>query len=164
MKSQVLHTVWHSISGEAAGDIWHWSLTGLKGLMGLQLGKVPHCWPWLQPVNYWTHWNHFTLNVLYVSHVILNFCVSLHICHENTMAEEFICGSVNTWSLFFQCCPSHYYLKLLYPYSDLLRESSCVIFLVIMNGTPTISVNYCRYWLNLVMAPGNYAIGKDRKS
>ena len=26
MKSQVLHTVWCYISGEAAGEIWHWSL------------------------------------------------------------------------------------------------------------------------------------------
>ena len=26
MESQVLHTVWCNISGEAAGEIWHWSL------------------------------------------------------------------------------------------------------------------------------------------
>ena len=33
MKSQVLHTVWcYIISGEAAGEIWHWSLSGVKGL------------------------------------------------------------------------------------------------------------------------------------
>ena len=32
MKSQVLHTVWCNISCEAAGEIWHWSLSGLKGL------------------------------------------------------------------------------------------------------------------------------------
>ena len=32
MKSQVLHTVWCNISGEAAGEIWHWSLSGVKGL------------------------------------------------------------------------------------------------------------------------------------
>ena len=32
MKSQVLHTVWRSVSGEAAGEIWHWSLLGVKGL------------------------------------------------------------------------------------------------------------------------------------
>ena len=32
MKSQVLHTVWRSISGEAAGESWHWSLSGVKGL------------------------------------------------------------------------------------------------------------------------------------
>ena len=30
MKSQVLHTVWCYISGEAAGEIWHWSLLGVK--------------------------------------------------------------------------------------------------------------------------------------
>ena len=29
MKSHVLHTVWRNISGEAAGEIWHWS--GFKG-------------------------------------------------------------------------------------------------------------------------------------
>ena len=32
MKSQVLHTVWCYISGEAAGEIWNWSLLGVKGL------------------------------------------------------------------------------------------------------------------------------------
>ena len=32
MKSQVLHTVWCNISGEAAGEFWHWSLLGVKGL------------------------------------------------------------------------------------------------------------------------------------
>ena len=32
MKSQVLHTVWAYISGEAAGEIWHWSLSGVTGL------------------------------------------------------------------------------------------------------------------------------------
>ena len=32
MKSQVLHTVWCNISGEVGGEIWHWSLSGVKGL------------------------------------------------------------------------------------------------------------------------------------
>ena len=32
MKSQVLLTVWCHISGEATGEIWHWSLSGVKGL------------------------------------------------------------------------------------------------------------------------------------
>ena len=32
MNSQVLHTVRCSICGEAAGEIWHWSLLGVKGL------------------------------------------------------------------------------------------------------------------------------------
>ena len=32
MKSQVFHTVWCNISGEAAGEIWNWSLVGVKGL------------------------------------------------------------------------------------------------------------------------------------
>ena len=34
MKSQVLHTVWCHISCEAAGEFWHWSLSGVKGLTG----------------------------------------------------------------------------------------------------------------------------------
>ena len=34
MKTQVLHTVWCNISGEAAGEIWNWSLSGVKGLKG----------------------------------------------------------------------------------------------------------------------------------
>ena len=33
MKSQVLHTVWCHISCEAAGEFWHWSLLGVKGLI-----------------------------------------------------------------------------------------------------------------------------------
>ena len=32
MKSQVLHTVWCHISGVAAGEIWTWSLLGVKRL------------------------------------------------------------------------------------------------------------------------------------
>ena len=32
MKSQVLHTVWCNIHGEAAGEIWDWSLLGVEGL------------------------------------------------------------------------------------------------------------------------------------
>ena len=32
MKSQVLHTVWCNISGEAAGELWNWSPLGVKGL------------------------------------------------------------------------------------------------------------------------------------
>ena len=32
MVNQVLHTVWCNITGEAAGEIWHWSLLGGKGL------------------------------------------------------------------------------------------------------------------------------------
>ena len=32
MKSQVLHTVWCNIYGEAAGENWHWSLFGVKGI------------------------------------------------------------------------------------------------------------------------------------
>ena len=31
MESQVLHTVWCNISGEATGEIWYWSLLGVKG-------------------------------------------------------------------------------------------------------------------------------------
>ena len=33
MESQVLYTVWCRISGEAAGEIWTWSLLGVKGLI-----------------------------------------------------------------------------------------------------------------------------------
>ena len=32
MKTQVLHTVRCNISGEAAGEFWNWSLSGVKGL------------------------------------------------------------------------------------------------------------------------------------
>ena len=34
MKSQVLHTVWCNITGEATGEIWTWSLLGVKVLTG----------------------------------------------------------------------------------------------------------------------------------
>ena len=33
MKSQVVHTVWSNTAGEAAGNIWHWSLLGVRGLI-----------------------------------------------------------------------------------------------------------------------------------
>ena len=33
-KSQIHHIVWCYISGEAAGEIWNWSLLGVKGLLG----------------------------------------------------------------------------------------------------------------------------------
>ena len=33
MKSQVLHTVWCNIAGEAAGETRNWSLLGMKGLI-----------------------------------------------------------------------------------------------------------------------------------
>ena len=33
MKSWILHTMWCIITGEAAGEIWNWSLLGVKGLM-----------------------------------------------------------------------------------------------------------------------------------
>ena len=39
MKSQVLHTVWCNISGEATGEIWHWSLLGVKGVMIFDRGS-----------------------------------------------------------------------------------------------------------------------------
>ena len=32
-KSKVLFTVWRNIYGEAAGEIWNWSLLGVKGLI-----------------------------------------------------------------------------------------------------------------------------------
>ena len=47
MKSQVLHTVWCDISGEAAGEICNWSLLGVKGQTRILLIQhqraVDHC-------------------------------------------------------------------------------------------------------------------------
>ena len=40
MKSQVLHTVCGCISGEAAGEIWSWSLLGAKGLNKTVQGQL----------------------------------------------------------------------------------------------------------------------------
>ena len=49
MKSQVLHTVWHNISGEVAGEIWKLSLLGVKWLMALMLKKKNRgVWPVLK--------------------------------------------------------------------------------------------------------------------
>ena len=45
MKSQVLLNVWCNISGGAGGEIWHWSLSGVKGLTGNRaqaLTEAPH--------------------------------------------------------------------------------------------------------------------------
>ena len=47
MKSHVLHTVWCNISGEAAGEIWNWSLLGVRELTpsfhSFSIGSCP--WP-----------------------------------------------------------------------------------------------------------------------
>ena len=47
MKSQALLTVWCNISGGAGGEIWHWSLSGVKGLRSiiicLELLPVKSC-------------------------------------------------------------------------------------------------------------------------
>ena len=45
MKSQVLHTAWYNISAEDAGEIWHWSLLGVKRnrLLGT-LRRWQWCW------------------------------------------------------------------------------------------------------------------------
>ena len=43
MKSQVLLTVWCNISGEAAGEIWHWSLSGAEGLIATIFLQVIRC-------------------------------------------------------------------------------------------------------------------------
>ena len=42
MKSQVLHTVWCYISGEAGGGIWHWSFLGVRGLTPDVFGRCCH--------------------------------------------------------------------------------------------------------------------------
>ena len=43
MKSQVLHTVWCNVSGEAAGEIWNWSVLGVKGLKAV-FSVTRKCW------------------------------------------------------------------------------------------------------------------------
>ena len=45
MKSQVLHTVWWYISGEAAGEIGDWSPLGVKGLKILHWFLHLQSWP-----------------------------------------------------------------------------------------------------------------------
>ena len=40
MESQVLHTVWCNITGETAGEIWSWSLLGVKGLKSNVYSKI----------------------------------------------------------------------------------------------------------------------------
>ena len=41
MKSQVLLTVWCNISGGAGGEIWHWSVSGVKGLIdNIPVGQI----------------------------------------------------------------------------------------------------------------------------
>ena len=45
MKSQALLTVWCNISGGAGGEFWHWSLSGVKGLIWLfsELVQKSYC-------------------------------------------------------------------------------------------------------------------------
>ena len=40
MKSELLHTVWCHISCEAAGEFWHWSPSGVKGLRNFLWGDA----------------------------------------------------------------------------------------------------------------------------
>ena len=37
MKRQVLHTLLRNVSGEAAGEIWNWSLSGVESRLGASL-------------------------------------------------------------------------------------------------------------------------------
>ena len=39
MENQVLQTVWCNISGDASGEIWNWSLLGVKDLSWEYLWK-----------------------------------------------------------------------------------------------------------------------------
>ena len=50
MKNHVLHTVWCYISGEAAGEIWNWSLLGVKGLNLVKPNLFPAGWAWLSTI------------------------------------------------------------------------------------------------------------------
>ena len=45
MKSQIPHTVRCNITGEAAGEIWHWSLLGVKGLITISK-PLTEPWAW----------------------------------------------------------------------------------------------------------------------
>ena len=59
MKSQVLHTVWCHISCEVAGEFWHWSLSGVKGLtLSLPRSKSPFSQPCVNDTYSWgsEHW------------------------------------------------------------------------------------------------------------
>ena len=66
MKSQVLLTVWCNISGEAAGEIWHWSLSGVKGLNWTHFSSIErrsnqiHSRPHFQ--QYVLIWIHFAMD------------------------------------------------------------------------------------------------------
>ena len=62
MKSQVLHTVWCNISGEAAGEIVDWSLLGVKGLNVNRSVWISWYWYTEKAIKYpWTFWVFFVL-------------------------------------------------------------------------------------------------------
>ena len=65
MKSHVVHTVWCNISAGAAGEIWHWSLLGVKGLMKWQVSGLT--WPSKS-------WNE--LSFLWIATSVVFICVS----------------------------------------------------------------------------------------
>ena len=44
MKSQILHTIWCTIFGAAAGEIWSWSVLGMKGLIDCFYLPCPAPW------------------------------------------------------------------------------------------------------------------------
>ena len=75
IKSQVLHTAWCNISGEAAGEIWHWSLLGVKGLIlySVFLGRFQWANMWTVPPFYWARlfWCWYYLNIIIPTLIML---------------------------------------------------------------------------------------------
>ena len=47
MESQVLHTVWCNIAGEATGEIWNWSFLGVRGLKIIRMIMYGAFWEFL---------------------------------------------------------------------------------------------------------------------
>ena len=98
MKSQVLLTVWCNISGGAGGEIWHWSLSGVKGLSSpfrqLSLLTFP------------------SLKLFWIS---LKFS-AMKTCHENVhphLPNRSLCWPQTT--VYYQTCllvsrPAHMYM------------------------------------------------------
>ena len=77
MKSQVLHTVWCHISCEAAGEFWHWSLSGVKGLT-LSLPRGINLTFSLQPDQKYYITQYILQNLAFHSFSWQTYSVSLH--------------------------------------------------------------------------------------
>ena len=79
MKSQVLHTVWCYVPGEAAGEICTWLLLGVKGFMYASMNEMCRCCTW-------------------------DSCMPAAILPQCSMNHGYVTSAWRSWSLLDEIC------------------------------------------------------------